>query len=154
MSFHIPTRARKFFQVVTERNQRKYLMFDSWYICALIGLRERRLGSLEDVEGDAFLPSYPDDYRLQADYIAGLLIDAEIERNRVDVSRKTDVEQQMILLLEPSQPTGLSVKGSELLNRYAAGGFEVIEDRMTAPANIEDLLVAYAGMWTDDEDDS
>jgi hypothetical protein len=150
MSFHLPSRARKFFHVVTERNPRKYLMFDSWYLCALLGLRERTLGDAAELETDAFLPAYPEDYRLQADFIAGLLIDAEIDRNRVDTERKADVEQQMILLLEPSRSTGLSDKGSELLNRYAAGGFFILEDAMTPPANIEDLLVAYAGLWRSD----
>jgi hypothetical protein len=133
MNFTLPGKARPFFKTVTDRTS-KYLMFDSWYLCALIGLRERTLGAKDELEDEYFIDHYPEDFKAQADFIAGLLIDAELDRNR-------------ILLLDPSRTTGLSESGVEILNRYAVGGFARLEEAMLPPANLEDLLVKYAELW-------
>jgi hypothetical protein len=154
MSFVMPKAARGFFRTITERTVpgSRYIMFDTYYVCLLLGLDARRLGPLEDLESDRFIENYPEDYKQQADYIAGLLIDAELDRNRIDLSNKASVEGQMVLLLDPSNPTGLSATGSERLNRYAVGGFARIDQEMIAPARLEDLLVRYAAMWTGEDD--
>ncbi|MEA3051905.1 MAG: hypothetical protein QOG72_808 [Sphingomonadales bacterium] len=150
MSFVMPKAARGFFRTITERtvSGSRYIMFDTYYVCLLLGLDARRLGPGDELEGDRFLDNYPEDYKAQADYIAGLLIDAELERNSIDLCNKASVEGQMVLLLDPSNPTGLSATGSERLNRYAVGGFARIEEEMIAPAKLEDLLVRYAAIWT------
>lgn len=150
MNFTLPTKARTFFKVVTERTPR-YIMFDSWYICALVGMNERSLGSKDELEDTYFIDAYPEAYRATADFIAGLLIDAELDRKGIDVDNKASVEKEMILLLDPSRSTGLSETGVELLNRYAVGGFARVEDSMLPPAKVEDLLVKYAEMWGDSD---
>ena len=151
----MPKAARGFFRTITERtvSGSRYIMFDTYYVCLLLGLDARRLGRVEELEGDRFLDNYPEDYKAQADYIAGLLIDAELERNKIDLSSKASVEGQMVLLLDPSNPTGLSATGSERLNRYAVGGFGRIEEEMIAPAKLEDLLVRYAAIWGETKGD-
>ena len=148
MNFTLPAKARGFFKTVTERTPR-YLMFDSWYLCALVGLRDRTLGPLDELEGAFFIDSYPEDFRAQGDFIAGLLIDAELDRNDIPVDDKASVEREMVLLLDPSRSTGLSEKGVELLNRYAVGGFAKLDEAMLPPANVEDLMVSYAELWAD-----
>lgn len=157
MSFVMPKAARAFFRTITERTVpgSRYIMFDTYYVCLLLGLDARRLGPAEELESDRFLPgdAYPEDYKAQADYIAGLLIDAELDRNRIDLTNKASVEGQMVLLLDPSNPTGLSAIGSERLNRYAVGGFARIEEEMIAPAKLEDLLVRYGAMWSEGDEE-
>lgn len=150
----MPRAARGFFRTITDRtvSGSRYIMFDTYYVCLLLGLDARRLGPAEELEGDRFIDNYPEDYKAQADYIAGLLIDAELDRNRIDLSNKASVEAQMVLLLDPSNPTGLSAVGSERLNRYAVGGFARVEEEMIAPAKLEDLLVRYAAMWGEVDD--
>lgn len=151
----MPSAARGFFRTITERPIPgvRYRMFDTYYICLLLGLRARKLGHEDDLESDRFVENYPEEYRSQADFIAGLLIDAELDRKDIDLSNKQSVEREMILLLDPSSPTGLSDKGSELLNRYSVAGFELLQQEMPAPAKIEDLLVKYAEIWREEEDD-
>lgn len=145
MNFTLPAKARPFFKTVTAPP--KFLMFDSWYMCALVGMRERTLGGKDELEDAYFLVDYPENFRFQADYIAGLLIDAELDRKGIDVEDKASVEKEMILLLDPSRSTGLSEAGVELLNRYSVGGFARLEEAMLPPANVEDLLVKYAEIW-------
>lgn len=152
MNFTLPAKARPFFKTVTEQRAPRWLMFDSWYICMLAGVRARTLGSKDELESAEFLPVYPEDYKPAADFIAGLLIDAELERKGIDVNDKASVEKEMILLLDPQRATGLSETGVELLNRYAVAGFAKIDEAMLPPATVEELMVRYAGMWTEGDD--
>ena len=146
MNFTLPTKARKFFKTVTEQRSPRWLMFDSWYICMLVGVRLRTLGPKEDLEGAEFFDAYPEDFKPAADFIAGLLIDAELERKGIDVDDKASVEGEMVLLLDPQRTTGLSETGLELLNRYAVAGFTRIDELMLPPASVEDLLVRYGAI--------
>jgi hypothetical protein len=154
MSFVMPTAARSFFRTITERTVpgARYIMFDTYYVCLLLGLRERKLGHADQLDSDRFLDNYPEDYRAQADFIAGLLIDAELDRKGIDLGNKQSVEREMVLLLDPSSPTGISAAGSDFLNRYAVAGFERLQQEMIPPAKLEDLLVKYADLWASDTD--
>lgn len=152
MNFTLPKKAKTFFKTVGEQRSPRWLMFDSWYICMLAGVEARTLGSKDELEDDYFIDSYPEAFRPQGDFIAGLLIDAELDRKGINVDDKASVEREMILLLDPSRSTGLSETGVELLNRYAVAGFAKLDEAMLPPANVEELLVRYAKMWTTEND--
>ncbi|WP_199743164.1 hypothetical protein [Sphingomonas ginsenosidivorax] len=152
MNFTLPAKARPFFKTIGDQRSPRWLMFDSWYVCMLVGVRARTLGAKDDLEDAEFNPIYPDDYKPQADFIAGLLIDAELDRKGINVADKASVEREMILLLDPQKTTGLSEIGVELLNRYAVAGFAKLDEVMLPPATVEEMLVRYAGVWTGGED--
>lgn len=149
MNFRLPARARPFFKPIDQRP--RWLIFDSWYVCMLLGLRARKLGSADELEPEYFFDAYPEEFKPQADFIAGLLIDAELYRNNIDVGDKVSVEHEMVLLLDPQRSTGLSELGVDLLNKYAVAGFAIIDEAMIPPASIEDFLVRYSAMWAEDE---
>ncbi|WP_075632284.1 hypothetical protein [Novacetimonas hansenii] len=150
MNFTLPAKARPFFKTMSEQRSPRWLMFDSWYVCTLAGLRTRLLGAKEALEDTYFIDSYPEDFKPQADFMAGLLIDSELNRKDIDVSDKASVEREMILLLDPQKNTGLSEVGVELLNRYSVTGFEKLDEIMLPPATVEDFLVRYSEMWASD----
>lgn len=149
MSFIFPKGARDFFKGIDKQREggHKFIMFDQYYCCLLAGVESRRIGSEEDLEGEPFINAYPEDYRSQADIIAGLLIDAELDRKAIASEDKASIEQEMVRLLNPTSPTRLSEEGNRLLNLYAAEGFRLVHDRMMPPASIEEFLVAYHGFW-------
>lgn len=151
MNFTLPTKARPFFRSVGEQRSPRWLMFDSWYVCMLVGVQARKLGAKDDLEDAYFIDSYPEDFKPQADFIAGLLIDAELDRKGIDVTDKASVEREMILLLDPQRTTGLSDTGGELLNRYAVAGFAILDEAMLPPANVEELMVRYSSIWESSE---
>lgn len=151
MNFTLPAKARPFFKTVAEQRSPRWLIFDSWYVCMLVGLHAKTLGLKSELETEYFFDTYPEDFKPAADFIAGLLIDAELERKGIDVTDKTSVEREMILLLDPQRITGLSETGVELLNRYAVAGFAKIDEAMLPPATIEEFMVRYAVMWTEGE---
>ncbi|WP_097201853.1 hypothetical protein [Delftia acidovorans] len=150
MSFHLPVAARTFFKSLIgmrENSVTRFLLFDAYYACLMIGLDARKLGSESEVESDIFVAEYPEAYALQSDIIAGLLIDAELDRKGIDATDRASVEDEMIRLLNPASATRLSAAGDKLLDLYAAYGIRQILDRMLPPAAVEDFLVGYRFFW-------
>lgn len=152
MSFVYPKGARSYFKAVEKvgSGQAHFsTMFDTYYLCMLVGLDARMLASTDDLDASGtFVDYYPIEHQPHADVIAGLLIDAEMERNGIDVGNRKSIENLMIDLLEPQSATKLSKTGIGLLNRYAAHGFQIIRESMPPPHAVEDFLVAYHRLWS------
>ena len=152
MSFVFPKGGRAFFKAVEAPRDgaKKFLMFDAFYCCALIGLDARRVGSDDELEGEVFVNGYPEDFKGQADILAGLLIDAELDRKGIQPGDRASIEREMIKLINPTSATRLSEDGNKLLNQYAAHGFKLLRDHMMAPGTLEEFLVAFHGYWHKD----
>ncbi|MDP2450747.1 MAG: hypothetical protein Q8M93_04740 [Polaromonas sp.] len=150
MSFHFPKEGRIFFKALIgarETGAARFLMFDAYYACLMIGLDARKLGQEDEIEGEPFLPGYPDVFQSQSDIIAGLLIDAELDRKAIDATDRSSVEDAMIKLLNPGSPTRLSTAGDKLLDLYAGYGLRLLQDKMLPPSNVDEFLVAYRVFW-------
>ena len=158
MSFYLHNRARSWFGIQDARafarttapgkEAVRFLMFDAFYCCLLVGLDMRRHGKAEQLEPGEFIKGYPEDYRSQAELIAGLLVDAELARQDIREDDGPAIEQEMVRLLDLRSSTRLSIEGDDYLNLYAAAGFEKLEERISPPDNLEDFMVAYHGVWS------
>jgi hypothetical protein len=153
VSFVFPKGAREFFEAVSKQREgpTKFIMFDQYYCCLMAGLDLRRIGDDADVEGEVFLNAYPEDYRGQADIIAGLLIDAELDRRGIAQEDRTSIEREIVRLLNPTSATRLSEEGNKLLNLYAAAGFKLIQARIMRPSGLAEFIVAYHDYWLQTE---
>jgi hypothetical protein len=158
MSFVLPKGTRDFFgfdgqRAFARRGSLKrdatgrFLLFDAYYCCLLLGLDSARLGDAADLEAISFLTPYPEAYKGQSEIIAGLLVDAELRRLGIDADAREDVEGKMVELLDLVSPSRLSAKGDELLNLYAVSGFDRLQNGMLEPENFEDFVVAYHRLW-------
>jgi hypothetical protein len=149
VSFVFPRGARDFFKAVDKQREgpTKFIMFDQYYCCLMAGFDTRQLGDAEDLENEVFINAYPEDYRAQADIIAGLLIDAELDRRGIEPEDRASIEHEMIRLLDPASATRLNSEGNELLNLYAARGFKVIRERTMPPSGLAEFIVAYHNYW-------
>ena len=127
----------------------RFLDIDKYYACLMLGLKSGQLGPQEDFR-DPFLAAgakYPDAHQDNSEYIAGLLVEAEIRRLPLDFTNRDLIESETVKLLDPRSPLGLSDKGIELLNRYAAHGFEQLRNHMSTPYSLEVFLIKYAEIW-------
>ena len=158
MSFTLPANARTFFGFEGQRafarsqsakrdSSTRFLLFDAFYCCMLLGLDQARLGDENRLEPAYFIIGYPEPYKGQAELIAGLLVDAEIRRLGIQPDDRDDIERQMVHLLDLSSPSRLSADGDDLLNRYAVSGFDRLKTAMTECDNLEDFLVGYHRIW-------
>jgi hypothetical protein len=148
MSFKHHKLAPAFFQKLMPGGLGRFdTQFDAYYYCLMCGLDRRRLGAEVDV-GEEFVKDYVQTYQPYADLIAGLLVDAELVRINIPLDDVKSVEKRMVDLLEPVSTSKLKPEGLALLNRYAAGGFEVISDAFVAPPqSLEEFFTTYQGLW-------
>lgn len=158
MSFFLPIKVREFFGIEDQRTfarsrtakrdtAGRFLMFDAYYCCMLLGLDQAKLGEENRLEPANFYTGYPEDYKGQVELIAGLLVDAEIRRLSIRPDDREDIERQMVRLLDLTSPSRLSNDGDHLLNLYAVSGFDRMRSAMTECDNLEDFLVGYHRIW-------
>lgn len=152
MSFVYPKGARTFFKAVEKvpASQTHFnTMFDTYYLCLMVGLDQRTLASVDDLEPTKFYDRYPPEHQPHADLIAGLLVDAELDRRGIASTDRKSIQDLMVELLDHQSPIKLSEAGADLLNRYAAHGFEVIREATPPPHAVEDFLLAYHRLWNE-----
>jgi len=105
----------------------------------MAGLDNETLGNEGEVEADKFIERYPTDYQNQPDFIAGLLISAEVSRKSIEKDDRSSIEKEMLRVLDHQSPTRLSEEGMRPLNLYAAG-FKTIREEILPPQRLEDFL--------------
>lgn len=149
MAFKLPKACRNFFsEVVTtgssgRNEENKFLWFDAYYLCLLVGLAKKKISSDPSLIDSEFIDYYPEPYVGSRDYIAGLLIATESERLNV-IKEEASFQKLMLKYVDYESPTRLSKHGMEILNQYAARGMEVIQETMSGkPINLEILLREY-----------
>ncbi|MEO1538685.1 hypothetical protein [Pseudaestuariivita atlantica] len=120
------------------------ILFDAYYAGLMLGLATKRLGAAKDLEGSIFLPSYPNEFEAYREYIAGLLVDAEVTALHSEDYSESQLERAIAKLLQVASPTRLSPEGMHILNLYAAGGFELLRSKMGAkPSDPSNFMIRY-----------
>lgn len=150
MSFKMVKEAERYYKMVDERRDggAKYkFKFDFYYLCLMAGLNFRTRGDSQQKEelqkAEPFVNYYIELYRDKADLIAGLLIDAEMDRKGIEPEDKNGIQKLMLTLIDHMSNTKLSTAGIELLNLYSVGGFNLLKDAIPATSELEVFLVRY-----------
>jgi len=159
MSFYLHTGFRKFFSFDAGRMFAKaggrdeaassFLMFDGFYACLLVGLQLEKLQlNTTKLEKQYFIDRYPEVYDQSRDYIAGLLVEAELRRLDTANYGASEFEREIAKLLNPDEQTRLSQAGVDAVNAYAAGGFEYLRIALNPqPTSAQNFLVRFHELW-------
>lgn len=128
---------------------RDFLLFDAYYACLLAGTCLAGLGEESDLESSYFLEGYPEAFRGSKEFIAGLIVEAELRRLDTEEYSNQDFERGIAKLLDVNTPTRLSEgTGISKANLYAAGGFEYIFEKLQPkPVSPPDFLLRFHDLW-------
>lgn len=153
MSLRLSKDASTFFATVDELAVKgvSFLDMDKFFACLALGLRAGEIDDKTELN-QPFLAAgakFPSIYEEYDSYILGMLIQAEITRRKLDPNDRDRIEKLAVDLLDPRSSLGLSVKGIELLNQYAAGGLAILRDAAAPPRSIDSFLVDYAQLWVE-----
>ena len=150
MSFRMPKRGEAFasnaLRRLTREEKRITLDFDIYYAGAVLGLsaRERIDEDKYETEIDRELTrTYPKERGEHANTIAGMLVEAELSRQSIDPGNPSAIVRTIETYLTSDSQTRLTEEGHRLLDRYAAAGFRLIEERFARLDYEEEFLVAY-----------
>ena len=132
--FRMTRECKDYFNALTDEGRvhkvkKLSIQFDGYYLCLLVGLYQAKLDAKAVFDG-TLVDYYPGDYPESCEYIAGLLIAAEIKRIPIDSGNADEVEKLMSKLIDAQSKTRLSEEGFKLLNQYAARGFEIMRENL------------------------
>jgi len=125
------------------------LLFDAFYAGLLVGLHTGRMADQKSLEKQYFIDHYPNEFEPAREYIAGLLVEAELRRlDGTKQCSERQFEREIAKLLDADEPSRLSQNGIEALNSYAAGGFELIREALKPnPTSVQDFLLRFHEYW-------
>ena len=153
MSFRMPKRGEAFasgkLARLTNSDKQINLDFDIYYAGAILGLcaRQRIPPEQYDDEIDRELTrTYPKERQEHAWTIAGLLVEAELSRQSIDPKNAELIVGTITEYLSSSSSTSLTQEGHKLLDRYAAAGLRLIEQRFMTFDYEEEFLCAYLSL--------
>lgn len=128
---------------------RDLLLFDAYYGCLLVGTCLSGLGDESDLESTNFIDGYPEPFRDSKEFIAGLIVEAELRRLDTENYSDRDFEREIAKLLDVNSPTRLSDEtGIAKANLYAAGGFEfILEKLQPKPVSAQEFLLRFHDLW-------
>ena len=157
MSLRLTKEAADFFSDIQSQPIKgiKFMDIDKFYACLMLGLHTGQIASTNLKLKESFLSAnakYPEPYHTYSNYLLGLLIDAEIRRRQLNSEDRDLIEAETVKLFDSASSLGLSDKGLELMNRYAAKGFEILLKVMDPPHSVDDFLIAYADLWRSGSD--
>ena len=112
------------------------LDFDGYSLCLMIGLAARRKQDVASSRKD-LVDYFPGRYRDTGRLIVALFLGPELEALGISMGDRKDVHAAITRYLDHLAPNHLSADGTKEMNRYAAGGFDVlseyVEDRPRDP---------------------
>ena len=149
MHFRISKNAQSFFNNIINLegshgtdDKNKFIQFDVYYCCALIGMAAVQLdedtSDLRDL-----VDRYPKPYHSCKAHIAGLLVATEAKRLGID-PQSPKLEDIMLRYLS-DEATMLSEEGIKTLNAYALKGYHLIHEfpLEEKPTSREEFLEAF-----------
>ena len=125
------------------KDKNKFIQFDVYYCCALIGMAAVQLDSDTSDLKAQLVDKYPKAYLECKAHIAGLLVATEAKRLGIDL-HSTKLEEVMLQYLSDDS-TLLSEEGIKTLNAYSLKGYRFIQEFYypNKPMSREDFLEAY-----------
>ncbi|SFK23150.1 hypothetical protein [Celeribacter neptunius] len=128
---------------------RELLLFDAYYACLLAGTCLSGLGRESDLESTNFIDGYPEVFKNSKEFIAGLIVEAELRRLDTEDYSDRDFEREIAKLLDVNSPTRLSEgAGIAKANLYAAGGFDfIVEKLQPKPVSAQEFLLRFHDLW-------
>ncbi len=144
MAFRLPGGAKLWFKEIEPKFGTAPL-FDMYYLCLMAGLATSTLKEGKDSESSELVDYFPAEYNKNGKIIIGLLLSRELNRLGIDRQDKTALNEGIATLVDPNTPSRLKSEGMRLMNRYANGGFEVLEQQwfVERPQHIEAFLPLY-----------
>ncbi len=127
----------------TASDKNKFMQFDIYYCCAMIGMSAIQLDTdssdLRDI-----VEKYPKPYNDYKAHIAGLLIATEAKRQ--GINPKSSMLEEIMLKYLSDDDTMLSEEGIKTLNAYALKGYNLLHEYPLSekPTSREEFLEAFS----------
>jgi len=122
--FHAPIESRDWFKKLDFSIR----MYD-YYFCLMLGLVKKRKASDEEmVNSEEFVEYFPEPFGSGKNKIISLFLETELSLLGIDLSNREAVQKILTEYITPNSLTWLTKKGLSEMDKYCAGGFEILRD--------------------------
>lgn len=151
MAFRLSRDAKAYFKKIDDESSTGTFesMWDYYYLCLMIGFRDGKLG--EEPNTEDFYDRFHSSYDSSKYQIIASLVSAEIRRQGIIITDGEDIRKLMLDLLDKDTTTSVSTNGLKLMNRYADRGFNIINEKIPDPREMDIFLKRYYEEFIDDE---
>lgn len=154
MGFKLPKGCREYFSGIIDKADEKKLStwFDIYYLCLMVGFAQAKVDKDIKMESEDFNDDFPLDYQESKEYVIGLLIASEVRLRNIDIMNSEELESYIKLLVGTKKKTNLTDDGEELMNQYAAYGYQYMRERLTdmPPIRLEEFYEEYFENFRDE----
>lgn len=141
MAFRLRVDAKKWFRNIDSVFD---VDFDIYYLCLMAGLATGRKEDATQSEAKDLVNEFPGPYKTQGRLITALFLSRELKALGIKPTERTALHSAIRNLVDPSSAAHLSDIGMKELNKYAFGGFEVLNEWFQEkPQTIETFLPLY-----------
>ncbi|MDE0711380.1 MAG: hypothetical protein OXH60_04505 [Rhodospirillales bacterium] len=102
--------------------------FDAFYFCFIAGLCEGRKEDLRQDETEELVSYFPERYKARGRLLVALFLISELRKLGITMQDKKEVHSVIAKLISRDAQNFLSEEGVREFNRYAYGGYEVLQD--------------------------
>ena len=110
----------------------------------MAGLHKQRKEDLTTSETTEIIQYFPAEYKKDRHLIVALFLKKELEQLGVSLKERKLLNNQLKILISTTSATRLSDEGMKELNKYAYGGFRVLQEHFQEPPRtLENFLITF-----------
>lgn len=125
LPFRIREDARTWFRELRERDKSFKIDFDSFYFCFMAGIATGRKRAVPTDETGELVAYFPKEYEAQERIMIAIFLTRELKELGLETGERHKVHKAVAELVSARS---LTDKGVGEFNKYAHGGFDVLQD--------------------------
>ena len=151
MSFHMSAAMDALYRhIKTNSTTGKPDAIEVYYYCLMIGMSHGKLDSGDNIKQQEFIKDFTSSFKSVKNEIIAALISTEIKRTG-QMFTSENILNTFKKYVDLESSTRLNPDGEKLLDRYAEGGFKILND--FNPQIVEKMdLIRYSKMLSDNID--
>lgn len=147
MAFRLRKDARTWFKEIESQLDSDAPQFDLYYFCLSAGLANGRKEDVPSEETGELVDYFPGEFRSRARIIVAWFLARELKSLGIHMHERAQIHTAIGDLVDPLSLSHLSESGVREMNRYAAGGFDLLTEHfIDRPHNLETFLPAFHSM--------
>lgn len=119
------------------------IKLQQYWLCCQIGIKYDKKGKVPAPTGAWLVDTFASPLAEHADFIRSIAFWRYADALGVDPEDRDDMVPQLKAFFDEHKKTKLGDAGMQLMDQYAAGGFEILQERIPNPTDLSSFLIDY-----------
>lgn len=124
------------------------IKLQQYWLCCQIGIKFDKKGKVPEPKGNWLVDNFAPPLAEHADFIRSVVFWRYADALGVDPEDREDMIPQLRMFFDENKQTKLGDAGMNLMDAYAAGGFEILQERIPNPTDLSSFLIDYVALLT------